>query len=343
MTTPKPLLAALAMLPGLLLAAPAEAQIQSSVSGLLYTDYSAPTDGRGAAFNVTRAFLTGKARFSDVFSGAITYNLAAQSFVSSVENGVGTVVSEPYDALLQSAYLQASGLLPHLNLQMGMLTSPWFEFENSFWGYRMLGFQFMPIFNYGFIPAFDLGLKAFGSVGPWGYMAQVDNGAGNRSRENNGTKAYTGVLSVTPLPGLTLAALGYRGDTPAFSRADRYAAFAGYKTEAFRVAAEGTRMVTQAAGGAAITGQILTAYTVVGLPVPALPSPELIARVDMLDRNLHAAPSAGQGETLQGLVGFSIKPAPGVVLVLNDQVTRVAQGGATTTQNTVGLHAQVAF
>lgn len=343
MTKPSLLLATLAMLPGLLAAAPAKAQAQTSVSGLLYTDFSAPTDGRAAGFNVTRAFLTGKARLSDVWSGAITYNLAPQSFVSAVENGVGTVSTEPYDALLQSAYVQASGLVPSLTIQMGMLTSPWFEFENSFWGYRMLGYQFMPVFNYGYIPPFDLGVKAFGNVGPFGYMAQVDNGAGSRSRENNGTKAFTGVLSVTPLPGLTLAAMGYRGDNPTLSQADRYAAFAGYRTGAFRVVAEGIRMVTQPVAGAPVTGQILTAYTVVGLPIPVLPAPELIARLDMLDRNVSSAPVAGQGETLQGLVGFSLKPAPGIVLALNDQVTRETIGGTSTTRNTVALHAQVAF
>ncbi|MNR81108.1 hypothetical protein D3C72_118440 [compost metagenome] len=336
-------IAAFAVLSGLLAAAPAGAQAQASVSGLLYTDFSAPTDGRAAAFNVTRAFLTGKARFNEIFSGTITYNAAPLIFVSGVNNGVGTTRTEPYDALLQSAYIQANGLVPNLNLQMGMLANPWFELESGFWGYRMLGFQYFPIFNAGYIPAFDLGLKATGNLGPLGYLAQVDNGAGFRAGENNGKKAYTAGLTAEPLPGLTLAALGYRGDNPALAQADRYAAFVGYRTPNFRVAAEATRMVTQPTNGAAVTGQILSAFTVLGLPLPLLPSPELIARVDLLDTDLSSAPVAGPADTLQGLVGFSMKPTPGVTLVLSDQVAQETSAGVTSTRNTLALHTQVAF
>jgi len=336
-------IAAFAVLSGLLFAAPAGAQAQTSVSGLLYTDFSAPTDGRAAAFNVTRAFLTGKARFNEIWSGTITYNAVPMLLVSGVNNGVGTTRTEPYDALLQCAYIQANGLVPNLNLQMGMLTNPWFDLEAGFWGYRMLGYQYFPVFNGGYILPFDLGIKATGNLGPLGYLAQVDNGTGFRTGENNGKKAYTAGLTAEPLPGLMLAAMGYRGDNPSLAQADRYAAFAGYRTPNFRVAAEATRMVTQPTNGAAVTGQILSAYTVLGLPVPVLPSPELIARVDKLEPDLSSAASAGQADTLQGLVGFSVKPTPGVTLVLSDQVAQDTSAGVTSTRNTIALHTQVAF
>jgi hypothetical protein len=325
------------------LAAPASAQPQTSVSGVIFAEYTAPTDGRASAFDVTRAFFTAKARLDDVWSGTIMYNAVPLLFISGVNNGVGTMRTEAHDALLQMAYVQASGLLPGLNLQLGMVSSPWFDLEVSHWGYRMLGLQYLPLFGAGYIPSYDLGLKAVGKVGPVGYFAQVDNGAGFRAAENDGSKAYTAGLTVEPLAGLTFAALGYRGSNPALAQADRYSAFAGYRTNAFRVGAQASRMVNQAVGGSPITGQVLSAYTVVGLPVPALPSPELIARVDMLDRNLAAAPVAGQGETLQGVLGISIKPAPGVTLVLDDQVAQDTVGGVTTTSNTVALHTQLTF
>ncbi len=340
MTKTTMMLASLAMLPALMTAGPAAAQTQSSVSGLLYTDFSAPTDGRAASYNVTRAFLTGKAKFSDIWSAAITYNAYPQAFVTGVTGGVATIGRDPYDALLHNAYFQATGLVPNVNLQMGLLTSPWFEFESAYWGYRMLGYHYFPVFSAGYIPPFDFGLKAFGNVGPVGYMAQVDNGTGFRATENNGSKAYTAGLTVAPVPGLTLAALGYRGDTITLSQMDRYAAFAGYRTGTFRVAAEGTRMVNQAVAGPVITGQILSAYTVLGLPVTALPSPELIARMDVIDSDVNAG---SQTETIQGLVGFAIKPAPGVILALDDQVTRKTAAGVTTTSNTVAMHTQFAF
>lgn len=345
MKTTTKMLASLAMLPAMLVAAPAMAQTQASVSGLLYTDFSAPTDGRPASFNVTRAFLTGRAKFSDVWSGSITYNAYPQAFVRmSGTPAVPVTATEPHDALLHNAFIQATGLVPGVNLQLGMLTNPWFEFEMAQFGYRMLGFHYFPVFSNGYINSFDLGAKAFGQVGPLGYFAQVDNGGGFRATENNERKAYTAGLHVTPLSGLTLAAFGHRADAIGLSQADRYAVFAGYKTSAFRVGAEGTRMVNQPIVGNSVTGQILSAYAVVGLPVPFLPSPELVARVDSLNRNLAAAnPTAAAPETLQGLVGLSFKPAPGITVVLDDQFSQDTVGTTTTTKNTVALHTQVAF
>lgn len=338
----KPLLPAiLALLASTLLAAPAAAQSQTSVSGMFFTEYTMPTDGRLASFNVTRAFFTGKARFSDVWSGAITYNAAPLFPFSGL--APATPTPEPHNAILQSAYLQATGLLPDLTLQMGMVSNPWFDFETAFWGYRMLGFQYYPVFHTGLIPAYDLGLKATGKLGPLGYVAQVDNGSGSRATENSARKAYTAGLSMEPFTGLTLAAFGYRGDNPTLAQFDRYGAFAGYRGSGFRVAAEAIRLETQALAGPPVSGQILSAYSVVGLPIPVLPSPELIARVDIQDGNISAAPVAGQAESVQGIVGFSVKPAPGVTLVLDDQITRETIGGASTVRNTLALHTQFTF
>lgn len=337
------MLASLAMLPTMLLAAPAMAQSQASVSGLLYTDFSAPTDGRAASFNVTRAFLTGKAKLSDVWSGSITYNAYPQVF-ARMDKGAPVAATEPNDALLHNAFLQATNLVPGVNLQLGLLTNPWFEFEMGQFGYRMLGFHYFPVFQQGYMQAFDFGAKAFGQVGPVGYFAQVDNGTGFRAAENNGLKAYTAGVHVTPISGLTFAALGHRADNITLAMADRYAVFAGYKSSAFRVGVEGTRMVNQPVGGTSVTGQILSAYTVLGLPVPALPSPELVLRVDSLNRDLAAgAPTATAPETLQGLVGLSFKPVPGVTVVLDDQYSQDTVGTTTTAKNVVALHTQVAF
>ncbi len=330
MTKLNAMLASMAIFPMLMAAGPAMAQTQTAVSGLLYTDVSVPTDGRASSVNVTRAFFTGKAKFSDMWSGSITYN-------AYTSNG------EPYDALLHNAFIQATNLVPNVNVQMGMLTNPWFEFEMGFFGYRMLGFHYFPVFQQGYIQPFDLGVKAFGQVGPVGYFAQMDNGTGFRAAENNGGKAYTAGLTVTPLTGLTLGAFGHRADNPALNQADRYAGFIGYRNGSFRAAAEATQMVNQGLVGPAVTGQILSAYTVLGLPIPVLPSPELIARVDRIDRNVSQDPVAGSPETLQGLVGFSLKPAPGITVVLDDQVSQDTIAGATTTKNTIALHTQVAF
>ena len=346
MTTPTKMLASLAVLPALLVASPAMAQVQTSVSGLLYTDFSVPTDGRASGVNVTRAFLTGKAKFSDVWSGSITYNAYPQVFarMNNATPPAPAAATEPSDALLHNAFIQATNLVPNITLQMGMLTNPWFEFEMGFFGYRMLGFHHFPVFSNGYIQAFDLGAKAFGQVGPIGYFAQMDNGTGFRATENNGLKAYTAGVHVTPLSGLTFAAFGHRADNITLSQADRYALFAGYRTSGFRVAAEGTRMVDNpVATGVTSTGQILSAYTVIGLPVPALPAPELVARVDMVTRTLGVAPTATTPETLQGLVGLSFKPAPGITVVLDDQISQDTVGTTQTTKNTVALHTQVAF
>lgn len=290
------------------LTTPAAAQVETSVSGVFFTDFRAPTDGRAASFNVTRAFLTGRVQLDPVWSGTITYNTAPLMHVTGLADGEVLTRTEAQNALLQCAFMQAKNLVPGVTLQMGMLANPWFEFESGFWGYRMLGLEYYPVFNSGEIPSYDLGIQAAGSLGPLRIAAQVDNGAGSRATENTASKAYTGIVSVEPLSGLTLAAMGYHGDTPTWSQADRYAAFAGYRRPSFRMAAEVTRTRNQTPQGASTESQILSAFWVVGLPIPALPSPEVIARVDHVDR-----PSS---TTLQGLLGFSVRPTKGVTLVL---------------------------
>lgn len=331
-------------------ASPAAADPTASVSGTFFADYSLPTGitARVPSFNLTRAFLTGKVRFNETWSGQIQINPNAETFVGSVAGGVGTNKTEPYAALLQMAYMQADGLVPGNSTQFGMIVSPWYEYEAGFWGYRMLGIGAFPVFANGptattkYEPAWDAGLKTFGDMGPVRYSAAVTNGEGFRATESTGEKSIQGVLTYSPLDGLDITALGYRGNmtwtgVSGLGTTDRYGLFAGYRQTAFRLGLEGVTTYDQAP---AVSGQILSGFAVVALPtVSFLPPWELVLRADQTNPNV----AATTGQHLDTIAGLSFKPTKGITLVLDDQNQTTVTSAGNTNANTVAVHTQLAF
>ncbi|HEY9899716.1 MAG TPA: hypothetical protein V6D00_11090 [Pantanalinema sp.] len=312
----------------------AEAKPEASVSGVVFADYSAPTSGQLAGFNLTRAFLTGKVRIDNVWSGVITLNPYAEPLPSGS--------TEPHDVLLQNAYLQADGLYPGGSLQLGMVTLPWTEYEYGFWGYRMLGT--VPLAGgigkgQTYVGTWDKGLKALGSNGPLDYALAVYNGEGFRSGETDGFKSAQGRVSLVAPFGMELTALGERSRTAAKFVSDRASVLLGFRSDTFRCALQGTRLWDQASETSPFgMGHVLSAYEVAALPIPGVPGVELLLRGDYIEPS---EITAGD-ERLEAIAGLSFKPAKGVTLVLDNQnITRY--GATTTNANVVALHTSLAF
>lgn len=313
----------------------AEAKPETSVSGVVFADYSMPTTGQLSGFNVTRAFLTGKVRIDNVWSGVITVNP-----YSEPQPG-GTTA--PHDVILQNAYLQADGLYPGGTLQLGMVTLPWTEYEYGFWGYRMLGST--P--NAGgiarstsFVGTWDKGLKAMGNNGPLGYSLAVYNGEGFRANEADNYKSGQARVTLSAPVGLELTALGERSRTATKVVSDRASLLLGFKSPTFRCALQGTRLYDQASETSPFgMGHVLSAYEVATLPIPGVPGVELLLRGDYIEPSQLVAGD----ERLEAIAGLSFKPAKGVTVVLDNQhITRYG-ATATTATNVVALHTSVAF
>lgn len=329
-----------------------EAKPVASVSGTIFADYSVPTPTGPQGFNLTRSYLNGKVRFNEAWSGNITLDLAPETWVSRVTStsagGVVTGVTtttqtEPANMLLKMAYLQADGLYPGSTLQFGMVSLPWTDYEYGFSGLRMLGSA--PIAGglargTAYVQSWDKGLKLIGNHGAFGYAAAIFNGEGFRANETDGQKSYQARVTVSPLQGLELTALGSRHNASGIAQQERAGAFMGYSTGGLKLGVGGTRMWDQGAATAPVsTGQILSALGIFGLAIPGLPSPELIVRADSIDGTL----GADGGDRLETLVGFGLTPIKGVRVVLDNQNVTFNTGTGTTNTNVVALHASLTF
>lgn len=315
----------LALVPALLLAlaAPALAVPSGSVSGTLFTEATVPLTAGNPAFNVTRSYLTARLRSDATWSGHLTLNAYASPLATPAEAS---------DTLLQMAYLQGENLYPGGTFQLGLVALPWTEYEYGFYGYRMLGS--VPIAGglargTGFVRSWDRALKLTGTHGWLGYSLAAFNGPGFRLGENNADKGVQGRLTLSPLAGLELTALGQYGD-PGTQDGHRAGAFIGYRTDGIKVAMQGTWTWDQA-----IQGRLLCAYWIVGLPIPALPPMELVLRGDQIDPDLA---STGD-ERAEAIAGLSFRPTRELTLTLDHQtIVR-----ATTTTQQVALHTALSF
>lgn len=349
---PSRCLAAMAL--GIGLGAPAlaqEAKPTASVSGLVFADFTAPTPSGATSFHLTRGYLSGKVAIDPTWSGALTLDLAPESWVSTLTStsagGVVTSVSpttqsEPTNMLLKMAYLQAEGLYPGSKVQFGLISLPWTDYEYGFSGLRLIGSA--PIAGglakgKVYVQSWDRGLKLIGSHGAVGYAFAAFNGEGFRADETDGQKSYMGRVTVSPVPGLELTALGSRHNARGVTRQDRAALFLGYAAGGLRVAVEGTRAWDQGASTTPVTtGQIVSVLGIVGLAIPGLPHPELVLKADQFDPSL----ATSGDDRLETTVGLGLTPARGVRFILDNQNVTYAAGGPSPT-HVIALHSSLSF
>lgn len=327
-------------------ATPALADPTLSVGGQIFTDYSMPMDTNGSAkhaFNVSRAFLSGKVSFNENWSGNITYNIAPLSYMKTAT----TAGIEPANAVLQLAYAQwADQLMPNQQLQLGIITTPWADYEFANWGYRMLGSMASfgglagtvtgaRVSGSAIASSYDKGLKVSGSNGFITYGLGVLNGEGHNASETDGQKAYQGRLSFALLNGLDWTLLAQKGNpqpTATVNQADAYSTGLSYSAYGAKISGQYTQTNT----GIDKTGNILTGFAFI--PVVVLPA-DLVLRADMI------TPDTTRTDTnrLEGIIGLSFKPTKGVTLVLDDQIVNNTVSGNTLMYNVLALHSMIAF
>lgn len=342
-------MAALAAVVPATLAMPALAEPKLSVGGQIFTDYSFPLDTNGnskQSFNVNRAMLAGKVKFDDQFSGNVTYNVASLKYLGAV--GATATSTEASMANLTLAYLQHEGVIPGATMQLGLVATPWAEYEVGTWGYRMLGV--MPTFGgiasavtgakvsgTSYVPVYDKGLKLSGKY--LGGMVTCGlgmfNGESYRAVETDGQKSYQGRLSLAPIEGLDLTILGHKGNLNATAQADAYSGALTYSTMGAKISGQYTMTATVAAGSN-VNGTVMTGFAIV---------PTFVLPVDVVLRGDLITPDANKSTTnrMEATLGLSYKPTAGVVVVLDDQIVNNTVSGTALAYNVVALHTAVTF
>lgn len=199
-------------------------------------------------FLLKRSYFTLKKNLNDVFSVRYTMDLT----VDNEGEDAGNV-----ETRLKYLYLKAkpkikSSSLSGTFIEVGMVHTPWLDFEQSINTYRVQ--DNMAIERNKLINSADFGLTIGGNIGPKmddnflknvsdamegkyaSYVIGVYNGAGYSGKEKNNNKVLEGRISFRPfpekVPEITLSAFGLLGkgnniENPDFKQVLGYLAYSG--------------------------------------------------------------------------------------------------------------------
>lgn len=333
----------------LVLAAPALAQQSGSpvkVGGVIHAQYLyqfGDTAAHGNNFDVTRAYVNVTGDLGHHVGMRITSDLRR------VEDG-------SLDLRLKYAYATWTPAGGPITLKLGQMQTPWLDYEETVWDYRMQGTTVLD--RAGYLTSSDFGIGADGSWNGDAVTAQAGlyNGEGYNAAPGDRRKDVAGRVSVRIVPtddnsrtgGLRLAALGHYGTPTGGGVRQRVVGMLSYRSTLFTLAAEAglTRDRLDAPAEPSVpdsatrNGRILSAFGVLRLPGRPI---SVIARVDDVDPDTHAGNN--RQTRLIGGVAWQVSPA---LRLLADVDHLIYEGGvpspaaqATRTQGL--LQAQVVF
>ena len=296
------------------LGAQAQQAPQVSVTGVVYTQYQYRDEQVPAksTFDMTRAYVNVLGRFSNGITTRVTSDI--------IPNPAGN-----QQLRLKYAFAAWTPTGSSLTYKLGMIHTPFVDWEETLWDYRMQGT--IAVDRNGAMTASDIGV---GVDGHWngerinGQLTIV-NGEGYSNGTGDFRKDVQARVSVRVQPtndnsrvgGMRVT--GYAGIGKANGGADRnrYLGMFSYRTQQYTLAGEYVSVKN-----AAVTGSIISAFGVYHLAPPSKIA--LIGRVDLFDPNTNVA---NDGNT-RIIAGASYQLSPNVRLLADlDRVK--GQGGAT--------------
>ena len=307
---------------------------QASVTGVIYTQYQY-TDAPIAAkstFDMTRAYVNVLGRFSNGITTRLTTDI--------LPTGTNLAIRLKY------AFAAWTPTGSSLTYKLGMIHTPWVDFEETLWDYRMQGTIAVdrnpgggsPLFT---MTAADIGVGVDGHWNGEQVNAQfaLVNGEGYSGGSGDFRKDFEARVSYRIQPtndnsrvgGLRLSGyLGIGKFTTTGADRNRYLGMLSYRTTQYTVAGEYVSVKN-----AAVTGSIISAFGVYHLTPPSKIA--LIARVDIFDPDNNVA---NNGNT-RIIAGASYQLSPNVRMLAD--LDRVKPQGGGTATNQFLIQAQFVF
>lgn len=279
------------------------------VDGVVYAQYGyqfADAASDYNAFDLTRAYVN------------VRGNLG-HGLTSRVTSDVYRVADGSLDLRLKYAYATWRPVAGGIGVTVGLMQTPWVDFEEAMWGYRMQGEVTLNRTDY--LTSSDLGA---GIDGSWNgdavnFQAGVFNGEGYHDLEGDRHKDAAARASVRLIEtddpsrtgGVRLSALGHYGAPTGGGVRSRAAGMVSWKSKLVTLAAEyavtGDREDDPADGGApdleTIDGRLVTAFGVLRVPGGKV---ALIGRVDVVDPNTDLA--GDRATRYIGGVSYAVTP-----------------------------------
>lgn len=321
------LLALALVLAPTLAAQQAPAAPQVSVTGVIFTQYQY-TDANVVAkstFDVQRAYVNVLGRFANGISTRVTLDIIPSAVTNQVYR-------------LKYAFAAWTPTNSSLTYKLGMIQTPYVDFEETLWDYRMQGT--IAVDRNGAMTSADIG---FGVDGRWNNEAvnaqfAIVNGEGYANGTGDFRKDVEGRVSVRLQPtndasrvgGLRLT--GYAGIgkvTATGADRNRYLGLLSYRTQQYTIAGEYVSVKN-----AAVTGSIISVFGVyrfTGAKTAA------IARVDIVDPDNNVANNG----TTRIVAGVSYQLSPNVRLLAD--LDRLKAQGAGAAANQILLQAAFTF
>lgn len=272
---------------------------QTQVGGVVYAQYGyqlADSTGHMNGFDVTRAYVNLTRKFDHGIATRVTSDITRASDGS-------------INFRLKYAYFTWTPENSPISFRFGQTQTPWLDWEEGLWGYRMQGT--MPLERAGYQTSSDLGLGVDGAWADQKFNMQISlmNGEGYHAAEADQHKDVGVRASLRLLPsddggsrgGLRVTALAEAG-----ARANgggdrnRYLGMLSWKSKVLTLAGE---YGATSDGTAPVKGSVLAFYGVVN---PKDTNVGIIARVDVVDPNTDTADD-GMTRLIAGL-SYDLSP-----------------------------------
>jgi len=302
-------------------AAPAPAP-SLTVGGVVYGQFVyqlADTAGHQNNFDITRGYvnLIGK------FAGGIYTRVTLDLF--SVTASAGNNDAGSYDYRLKYAYVTWTPGKSPLTYKLGMIHTPWLDWEEALWDYRMQGQMAMEragtIAGGGYVTSSDLGFGIDGKVKDdrVNFQLTLVNGEGYHAGVGDKRKDLEGRLSVRLLGtndnsrvgGLRVTAYGQYGKPTGGGTRNRWLAMVSYRSKEFTLAAEAAVTGDSvAASTVPLNGHVYSAFGVFHIPKSKA---AILARADILKPQVAVA----DNQTTRLIAGASYQVSPNLRALLD--------------------------
>ncbi len=325
-------LLAVASIMTVLSARPAAAQ--TKVGGVVYSQYAYQLHADSSnihqnAFDVTRAYLN----FTHKFDGGISTRITGDVYRDS--NG-------SINYRLKYAYFTWTPKNSPIDFRFGQTQTPWLDWEEGLWGYRMQGS--MPMERAGYQTSSDLGL---GIDGAWAsqkfnFQASLMNGEGYHGAEGDqhkdvGVRASLRLLATDDggsRGGLRITGLAEGGTRTGGGARNRLLGMVSYKSKTLLLAGEAGHTTD---GTSDVHGNVIAFY---GALTPKDSKVGIIARVDIVDPNTDVS---SDGST-RFIGGLSYDLSPNVKLLADvDNVSYQTEPSIATKAKSSTLYFQTQF
>lgn len=282
----------------------AQGQTQVVVSGVGYLQYVyqlKDTANHVNNFDVTRAYVNLIGKFAGGVGARVTLDVNRPAGDNSLR----------YRLKYAFATYQPTGSA--LTYKLGMIHTPWIDFEETLWEYRMQGT--IALDRNGYLTSSDIG---FGVDGKWGadnvnmQLAFVNGesysgGPGDQRKDVEG-RVSVRVLSTddsSRVGGLRISGYGGYGKPTTGGQRNRFLGMVSYKSKQITLAGELATTKDSVTGTptSSVTGRVITAFGVYKVPNSKI---ALIARVDIVDPNTSA--SGDKQTRIIGGVSYQLSP-----------------------------------